>query len=303
MKKTSIAARVGVSGRFRLEKKDRAGNIVFLKNFENLITDNGLNLLSTSTTKWSYCSVGSGNSNPVDSNVQLDNFIASAFNPIVTPGIYTTERQSYIRFQYTFGVGAVVGNVSEVGVGPVAGGTNLFSRALVKDSGGNPVSISILADEQLIVTYEFLVSQPVTDFVSNVDGYDIVLRASLVNGGPGNWTMESSSVARIYTDTFSTAIAQAFTGGSLGDITSEPSGSPRNRSFAVLHTYVAGSHQTSATITWSPGSFSGTVNAFRFGAGIVGFWQLSVTPSIVKTVDDRIELDVFVIWAREGELP
>ena len=47
----------------------------------------------------------------------------------------------------------MVGDVAEVGFFNTS--SVLFSRALIKDSEGNPTTLTLLADEQLFITYEF----------------------------------------------------------------------------------------------------------------------------------------------------
>jgi len=56
---------------------------------------------------------------------------------------FTTTRE------ITFGVGDVVGTISEVGI--LNG--NLIAGQLIKDEFGNPTTLTILSDEQLILTY------------------------------------------------------------------------------------------------------------------------------------------------------
>lgn len=125
--------------------------------FHNLVLTTGLERMSRNT--WiDRCCVGTGNSQPVASQVALDSFLASTTNRASgandTGGIQVTNAPFYWfgRRTWRFAVGTATGNISEVGLG--WGDTNLWNRALVKDTEGNPTTITVLADEYLDVISE-----------------------------------------------------------------------------------------------------------------------------------------------------
>lgn len=125
--------------------------------FHNLVLTTGLARMAVGT--WiDRCCVGTGNSNPVASQVALDSFLASttttATGAADTGGIQVTTAPYYWfgRRTWRFSVGTATGNIAEVGLG--WGNSNLWNRALVKDASGNPTTITVLADEYLDVISE-----------------------------------------------------------------------------------------------------------------------------------------------------
>lgn len=105
------------------------------------------------------CCVGTGNSNSVVTQTSLDTFKASTTTTqgAIEAGIQVTTLPYYmwLRSTYRFGEGVAAGNISEIGLGWA--NANLWNRALVKDSNGNPTTITVLADEYLDVITEIRV--------------------------------------------------------------------------------------------------------------------------------------------------
>lgn len=56
---------------------------------------------------------------------------------------------------YQFGIGDVVGNIGEMGL--CASNDTLWTFALVRDTDGNPTTITVLEEEQLAVIYSFFI--------------------------------------------------------------------------------------------------------------------------------------------------
>ena len=83
----------------------------------------------------------------------------------------------------TFPLGSKVGTFSEVGVYTPFSGEVFIAGQLIKDEFGNPTTITILADEQLVVTYilewtvpnvaQLIGTGSVTDADSNVYNYEV----------------------------------------------------------------------------------------------------------------------------------
>lgn len=92
-------------------------------------------------------------------------------------GIFTLKAVT----QVTWAVGAVVGNLSELGL--EYGSGNLVTRALMLDQSEQPTTISVTAEDQLIITYTMVLTidaNPVT--VSEViDGVTTDVTVHLVN--------------------------------------------------------------------------------------------------------------------------
>lgn len=125
--------------------------------FHNLVLTTGLARMAVGT--WiDRCCVGTGNSHPLASHVALNSFLAST--TAIAPGaddnggiqVTTAPFYWYGRRTWRFAVGVATGNISEIGLG--WGNTTLWNRALIKDTAGNPTTISVLADEYLDVISE-----------------------------------------------------------------------------------------------------------------------------------------------------
>lgn len=125
--------------------------------FQNIVLDTGLARMSVDA--WiDRCCVGTGNTTPLATQTQLDAFKASTTtNQDFTGGIQVTTLPYYMwaRSTYRFGEGVAAGNISELGLGWT--NANLWNRALVKDTNGNPTTITVLADEYLDVITEIRV--------------------------------------------------------------------------------------------------------------------------------------------------
>ncbi len=152
-------ANVGIGAVFKLivRKADTDEIVRETPEFHNLVLNTGLARMAVGT--WiDQCCIGTGNSSPVASQVALDSFLASttetASGTEDTGGIQVTTVPFYWfgRRTWRFAVGKATGNISEIGLG--WGDSNLWNRALVKDTSGNPTTITVLADEYLDVISE-----------------------------------------------------------------------------------------------------------------------------------------------------
>lgn len=147
------------------------------------------------------CVVGEGNTPPMEANTTLVSYKAqtatlqafsTTFNATVSP--------RYVAKSYTFrfGEGVAAGNITEVGtvpssfVGTVNAAAPLMSRALVKDSGGTPITMTVLSDEFLDAVFKmtWYVPEDVTGSVSiSVRGvatpFNYTLRALGMQAGIG----------------------------------------------------------------------------------------------------------------------
>lgn len=162
--------------------------------FKNLITNQGLDRAgATSGTVVESVFVGTGTATPAVTDTVLGNYLAYTSSVQVAWNAATTRGGSpdyWVQGSGTwrFGVGVAAGNLTEVGVG---WGNSLathkvFSRALIVDSGGSPVTLTVLSDEYLDVTYSLRV-YPYT-------GSDVVQSITL-SGTSYTFTTRSLDVA------------------------------------------------------------------------------------------------------------
>ncbi|WP_444897899.1 hypothetical protein [Microbulbifer sp. SSSA005] len=292
----SLNLHLTMAGRYRLRARSRDGRERPLADwFPNLITNNGLDLLAASgTLEGSYSAiggvaVGTGNTTPSESDAQLAShraFVRDSTSE--NTNINSTDRYLAVTKTWQFDPGEADGNITEIGVGENY--NNLFSRALIVDTDGNPTSITVLSDEYLIVSYELRFYQPVDDVVTTVDGYSITLRPASVNvTGASYWTA---------TGFFIDAGAQSSQAHAapLADIDNLP-GSSHNRTSVTTDDYTPGSYSRTGTIHFDSTAANDTLEAFSFKFG-PGRFQFSVSPAIVKTSLQEINIGVGVSWGR-----
>jgi hypothetical protein len=156
--------------------------------FENLITDNGLNILGTvNGSPISWFSVGTGNSTPAFTDVAMSGPLANSNNVVASSGLGNQGAEGYCYWRQTnrFNPLGSNNNLQEVGCGP--NGSSLFSRALILDGGGAPTVFPWGATESLDVSYELRLYPPAADTntVMTVTGvnYNITIRPYFVQ----NW--------------------------------------------------------------------------------------------------------------------
>lgn len=179
--KTTLAAQTRVTGRFSMQVY-RNGKLRYdVPEQDNLIFDSTLDyLLSTNSAVAdlnAWCFVGTGNALPDKSQTGMLGTWWSTTNFYQTSTFvnYTGDafRTGYRKF-YAYGLGAVRGNIAEVGVNNTSSANgSTRTRALIKDSLGNPIVLTLTAEDQLYVAYtvcsENLMPEIVTGEMSVID--------------------------------------------------------------------------------------------------------------------------------------
>lgn len=316
-----IKADIGMAGLYRFEafKQDAAGNEipgtrrVVADWFPNLITDVGMRAHMADGTGdlVSSCHVGSGSAPPVPSDTALAAFVAyNSSSQSHTIGFSNAAPYyGWRRQTFRFNAGVAAGNLSEVGA---YGSAGLYSRALIKDSSGNPITITVLSDEVLDVTYELRVYAPTSDSVYNVTDsgsgieYTFTVRAS--GAGTRVWcgqSTDSGYIGKVWRETY-LRVGPATSG--LVPITGEPAGLT-----AGLQTYSGwsavtqdgGSFTASRTVTagLTYGNVAGGIGVMTFGdsgGGVACGWlfQAAVSPAIAKDATKTLSLTFAVTITR-----
>jgi hypothetical protein len=308
--KSELVARMGMAGEFEMVATNvYTGKQRTLAKFPNLILDIGLDRVGVAQGWWANCYVGSGNSVPTEAQTSLDVLVASTTNRIsaTTSSLATPPYYTQLVVTYRFAQGAAAGNLSEVGVGwSVAG---LWSRALILDSGGNPTTITVLADEFLDVVYRLRNYPPLEDVTSEViiDGVTttVLARAAEV-ATVGAWLATNVAGHIGGGDTVPNASRHVLTSGNIAAITSKPSGSPQSGPGAGNASYTNGTYFRDYTTSWSitQGNISGGVRtAFTMmGHGSsssgLGRMQYQFTPNIQKDATKTMVLAFRNSWGR-----
>lgn len=291
-----------VRGRFKIEAVKADGSRRLLADwFNNLITDNGLNAIGTGSSWLTLCCVGSGNTAPANSDTALVSQVASTTTRLsLTLGNSGTSPWfGSTTGVYRFAIGVATGNLSEVGIGVAA--NNLFSRALILDGGGSPTTITVLSSEALDVTYQLQQFSPASDVTGSVTiaavSYGYTVRAAnanaavwSINGTGDQGGVHSGSVT--------------VTNGTLGSVTSQPSGSSASATAVVVGTYTPGNFFVDSTISFglTDGNVSSGISAMLISMGqslnSLGQYQYGFSPAIPKDSSHTLTLVIRHSWTR-----
>ena len=287
-----IKVKVGMAGYFKIDVIKPDGSIKELAPFQkNLILNQGLD----NNLYKNYCHVGTGTSTPVVTQTGLDARVADVAgsgNSSVNSGsapYYTDSTQTF-----TYAVGTFNGEaLTEIGLGST-GLTSLWSRSLIKDSGGVPTSITILNDEILVVTYTIRIIPPTTDVVTVVGPHTCTVRATNVNSS-GLWFMTFGSFFG------STAQFWAYTNYTLPAIDGAIPSALFNSSYGGT---LPISYPAARTGRYTISLGVNDANAANGISGLrVNNWggcsfSASFSPAIMKTSDDTLTLEIDITWDR-----
>lgn len=140
--------------------------------FENVVLDQGIRKMNSSSDNISYLNVGTGNSEPNPSQTGLDNRVAyvSIGNYYGSLGQDPDDTDHfYIEYSKTVRFDAGTFNnvtLSEVGLGFY---TLLWNRALIRDESGLPTTITVLKEEFLDVTFKYRLYYPVNTRTKSIN--------------------------------------------------------------------------------------------------------------------------------------
>jgi len=307
---------VGVAGFITCEVLKDGEVVRSLPKFQNLILDQGLNYLGSGELEFLLCcQAGTSNSTPSPSDIALGGYLnGMELDAIVYGQINTEERYMYVTGVYTSDVGDIVGNVAEIGIGTTTSGATLFSRSLVKDIGGNPTTITVLATEKLKVTYEYRVYQPETEiFNSVVDSYTVVgktAKANTANAGTGWGFRQNSYSGDGHTDKYRNCFRInsgwiQITDGNMGatildSITGTVLHQDSVSSVGTDVAYITGTFTKDLALNFSATQANGGsgIGALTLVYGPTSF-QFEFTPNIIKTNLDTLEIVLRYSWARK----
>lgn len=279
--------------------------------FYNLITDTGLDYLNIGRaieSACAYCKVGTSSAIPTVSDTTLGAQTGSTSSPgTTTNSVQYTAEPYYSAHQivYTFAVGAVSGNLTEIGFFSAASGGVMWSRALIKDSGGNPTTLTLLATEQLKVTYtvcRYIPASLTGSFTLNTNGSNSTINYTITPANISStnvpWYQGMCSQNTMYLFAYETQ--------TLGGITSKPSGSASSSASATRSNYTQDPFQSLFYITLP----TSTAN-FTTGIGSIVFWagasttsssyygyQCSFSQKIMKTSSQTLNIGIRLSWGR-----
>ena len=280
--------------------------------FHNTILDQGLDRMgaTASATVISSVQVGTGNTPPATTQTSLVTFLAGVDSgspyPASSVSSGSPDYKSVKTWIFTFPQGDVVGTIAEIGVGWAAtAGANLFSRELIRDGSGNPITLSLAAIDQLIVYYELTYTPVITDGSGSVVldsityNYDSrILRAASFADIP--FSVLGQRLAAIDT-------AQTYQSGTtLGAITDNfPNGSTiasGSQTSVTTGSYTTGDYYLDQSIFWDVGraNDAGGIGALALEGGSSSsiFYQIVFDSPIPKDNTQQLTLVVRYSWAR-----
>lgn len=169
-----------IEGSFLVQVFRHDQEIITLPRTKNLITRGGMDAIEILGNN---LHIGTGGTTPVFADTSLQSFIAtktganwSANTSVLTGDDYVKESKN----TFTFAIGAVVGNISELGISTTSNETSdIQTRALFKDGAGDPTTITVTSQDQLVVTYFVKKTISMVPFVSSisatVDGSPVII--------------------------------------------------------------------------------------------------------------------------------
>ena len=321
-----MQANMGMAGEFRVVVKRADGSTKIDTGYQkNLILNQGLDFFGggKDTNMMSYCVIGSGNSQPVYTQNKLDTAIKGVSGATFsTKYDYDASRDGNLyktnkvcKYSFT-GLNNV--NISELGLASVYNSISdyfLCTRALIKDSQGNPTTITVLSGEILEIYYKLWAVYDITDKTGQMSVLDGV-------GGSVTYNYKTRLASVGLTDAFAQNIGFAMEtrlmywelrASEPVAITSAPytSDYPNSAYPPVASSYTNSSYKRTYTYT-APVSLHNQGNRTLFlASGLTYYymlWQIrfgSVANDspITKTNTQTLSLPIEFSWGRyEGAL-
>ncbi len=291
--------------------------------FENLITNQGMDWIGANPPNYNttaggqylntHCGVGTGTTPPSYTDTRLTAFLA--MYPSTTSTNVEGGTLTYVAgpppywscvWTYSFATGAVVGTLTEVGVGNTASADTspqLFSHALILDGSGNPTTLPVTSADALQVTYELRYYIDTTDnsYSMNVSGttYSGTYRRAEITTAPEIYfsvfgSAGSGATGNVY--------SYAYQGFALGPTTGDPTYTAQDGGghFSYTNTpYVPGTYycEFTTSIGLSYANFPSYISGFRTSCNH-GNYQFSISPVIPKTSSYTLSIVWHVSWSR-----
>ena len=155
--------KTGFKGHFKLEVRDAETNdLKKVREFDNLITNRGLDGFGLCLNPVSHCCVGTGTNAPAVTDTMLGAYKNRAGRVSVSKPVTkflndNTLYEESVVLYYRFGVNTVTGNLTEVGICNNYNQNHndfcLWSRALILDEDNNPTALPVKENEYLDVYY------------------------------------------------------------------------------------------------------------------------------------------------------
>jgi hypothetical protein len=293
--------KAAVGGKFKIVATRPDGTQRVLADwFDNIILDAGFNKLMVDTNVMSICRVGSGTTAPAANQTGLATQVASTstITESVAGNSSGAPYYGWNRRTFRFAAGVATGDITEVGVGWAASGAStLFSRALVRNTNGDPITLTVLADEVLDVSYELRVYAPADDLAFNVTisgvTYACVMRASQVTGQ--KW---QPFYAFVDNGAQSAPLPYAYS-GDIAPVTAAPAGTSAQGTGAwAAYTNGTFARTFTATFSLNVANFGGGIKSVTLETLCFGTFQCNFTPVIAKDANKIFTLNCTLTLTR-----
>ena len=318
---------IGMTGEFRCVVKRADGSTKIDTGYQkNLILNQGLDFFGggKGADMMSYCVIGSGNSQPVYTQNKLDTAIQGVggtdfstkydYDAARDDNLYKTNR--VVKYSFN-GLNNV--NISELGLASTYSDATTYylcTRALIKDSQGNPTTITVLSGEILEVYYKLWAVYDTTDKTGTInllDGvggstpYNYVLRMAGVGGADMGGSANYGGVIGLLLQAGAGNNSPVTYRGELGTSFTVPNNSLQYVNGGYTQEYQPISNKRTAVWDFDINTTNGDIRSFLFLTSM-GFYQIrfgSVADDspITKTDTQTLTIPIEVSWGRyEGVL-
>lgn len=295
------------SGHIWLRKGKSVDAMEEVADFPNMILDVGLREMGLTANYLSYCSIGTSSVTPNASQTKLIGLLRTTnldARSQQTGANSDDPLNPYVwkRVTKRFNPSGSNANISEVAFGSTSDGSTAFNRALIKDAGGSPTTITLLADEYLDVVYELRIYPPMQDITGTFTptGTDTEQRSYvarpygdgglLTYTGPRGWAVDRmlSPVGATWSSVRS---------GDIGVIFSEPAGQVSGLESDGMMDAVGSSGICTITAPLALGNFSSGIRS-AVVATLSCKYQFQFDPPFMKTADDVFTFSFRLSWGR-----
>lgn len=263
----------------------------------------------TSDSLLTNCVVGAGTDTPLVTDTLLQSQVAASPNGARQSGTVSYDEMAdeitcTTVMRYTFALGAVIANLSEIGIKP-SSVTDLFSRALIVDGSGDPTTITVTADDQLIVDYTLTGTIGRTvNYTMDLDGtpVDLVIKRS------GTVSSDRAMIFNLCVSSLRSGSAQVVNSGSFAfpawDADSPLTGGLNFTANVVTPANPSVGFKRRIRIPTASGNVAGGFNWFKFLDSSVSSsnfddpaWFVSYSANIPKTALDLYEIEFITTFA------
>jgi hypothetical protein len=298
--------------------------------FPNIITDSGLNLIGSmgGFNPQDYIiysiKIGTGNSAPTTGDTVLQTLVAatSTNSPLTYPSATPPAAPYYAReaiFGKRFAQG-IVGNIAEIGCFNYS--DQMFCRALIRDAGGSPTTLTLVATDILDVFYKIKVYPQVAE-----EAFSAVYGGVTHTGTSKMTRLGTSAVRPVNSAAGTTELSPLFyvgvqphtyTSGGLGwkyrlvsngsfsgtpgdGIQGTPIYEPINDGgspgVVLSGSYVNGTFYRDFSLSFTISLANGNITGYEYYSSL-GFFGYIWSPAIIKDNTKTLTLKSRISWAR-----